>query len=92
MSITRAWKVYGSDGHRQRISFFPSFCHDFSKNGETRIIETLCSDALNTNDYVIVSITMNTFEECEKELGGQLSDGIFENSYYGKVEEIKLGE
>lgn len=28
------------------------------------------------------------FEECEQELNGQLSDGIFENSRVGKVEEI----
>lgn len=38
--VTRAWKVYGTEGHRQRESFFPSYQYDFSneQNG-TRIIE-----------------------------------------------------
>lgn len=38
--VTRTWKVYGTEGHRQRESFFPSYQYDFSneQNG-TRIIE-----------------------------------------------------
>lgn len=37
--VTRTWKVYGTEGHRQRESFFPSYQYDFSneQNG-TRII------------------------------------------------------
>ena len=43
--VTRAWKVYGTEGHRQRESFFPSYQYDFSneQNG-TRIIEVDNSD------------------------------------------------
>lgn len=86
--ITRSWKVYGFGGHRQRQSFFPSFVWDFSKNGNIRFIAVECSDKTGTNEYVIVRITRNTAEECEKELWGQITDGIFENSRVGKVEEI----
>ena len=42
-----------------------------------------------TNEYSIVRITRNTAEECLQELEGQLSDGIFENSRVGVIEEIQ---
>lgn len=86
--VTRAWKVYGSPGHRQRESFAPSYVYDFSKEGDIRILEVLNSDKTHTNDYSIIRITRNTAEECESELYGQLSDGIFENSRVGSVEEV----
>lgn len=86
--ITRAWKVYGRDGHRQRESFSKSYKYDFSKGENTRIIEVENSDKTGTNDYSIIRITRNTAEECDRELSGQLSDGIFENSATGKIEEI----
>ena len=88
MAVTRTWKIYGADGHRQRESFGKSYKYDFSENGKTRIIEVLNSDQTGTNDYSIIRITRDTAEECQEELDGQLSDGIFENSRYGKVEEI----
>lgn len=86
--MTRTWKVYGANGHRQRESFGKSYRYDFSKDGETRIIEVENSDKTGTNEYSIVRITRDTYEECERELLGQLSDGIFENSRIGKVEEV----
>lgn len=88
MKTTRAWKVYGAEGHRQRESFGESYKYDFSENGIIRIIEVDNSDKTGTNEYSIIRITRNSFEECEQELNGQLSDGIFENSRVGKVEEI----
>lgn len=51
-------------------------------------MEILNSDQTGTNDYSIVRITRQTAEECQEELDGQLSDGIFENSKFGKIEEI----
>lgn len=89
MKATRMWKVYGVEGHRQRESFSPSYKNDFSndKNG-VRVIEVLNSDLTGTNDFSIVKITRNTSEECLAELEGQLSDGIFESSRTGKIEEI----
>ena len=87
--VTRSWKVYGAWGHRQRESFFPSYKYDFSDDEKgIRIIEVENSDKTGTNEYTIVRITRNTFDECEMELDGQLTDGIFENSNTGKVEEI----
>lgn len=88
-SCTRAWKVYGREGHRQRESFAESYTYDFSnKDNGTRIISVLNSDKTGSNDFTIIQITRNTREECAREFDGQLLDGIFENSDVGKVEEI----
>ena len=76
------------DGHRQRESFEESCKYDFSENETVRIIEVENSDKTGTNEYSIIRITRDSFEECEEELNGQLSDGIFENSRVGKVVEI----
>ena len=85
---TRAWRVYGRENHRQRESFNESYKYDFTEGSDIRIIEVENADITGTNDYSIIKITMNTPELCEKELEGQLSDGIFENSTYGNVVEI----
>ena len=86
--ITRTWKVYGAEGHRQCESFNKSYKYDFSKENDVRIIEIENSDKTGTNDYSVVKITRNTSEECQDELDGQIYDGIFENSRVGIVEEI----
>lgn len=89
--VTRVWKVYGAEGHRQRISFDESFVWDFTGSPYSdgvRIIECLNSDKTGTNEYSIVKITRDTAEECEKELHAQISDGLFENSRVGKIEEV----
>jgi hypothetical protein len=88
MAVQKAWKVYGVDGHRQRISFEPSVSYDWSCDGCTRILTEINSDLTNTNDYTIVIITRDTAKECKAEFRGQLSDGLFENSRYGKIEEL----
>lgn len=92
MAVTRAWKIYGKDGHRQRESFGESFKNDFSNGGDICILEVLNSDVTGTNEYSIFIITRNTAEECESTLLSQLDDGIFENSNTGKEEEIPLSE
>lgn len=88
MAVTRTWKVYGAEGHRQRESFSKSTKYDFSENGKTRIVEVINSDQTGTNEYSIIRITRDTAEECEEEFDGQLSDGVFENSRVGWFEEI----
>lgn len=88
MSITRTWKVYGLEGHRQRESFSKSYVNDFTRGENIRIIEVENSDKTGTNEYSIVRITRNSAQECEDELDSQISDGIFENSRVGKVVEI----
>lgn len=90
--VTRAWKVYGAEGHRQAESFLESTKMDFSVNGEIRILEMINADRTGTNEYSIIKITRNTSEECEEELDGQISDGIFENCRVGLCEEISLTE
>ena len=85
---TRTWKVYGADGHRQRESFAPSYINEFTRNGERIVLEVENSDKTGTNEYSVVRITRNTAEECEQELWGQISDGVFENSRVGKIEEV----
>lgn len=88
MSITRAWKVYGEEGHRQHESFFKSYEVDCSEKGFSRIIKVENSDITGTNEYSIIRITRNTAQECQEELDDQLSDGAFECSKVGKVVEI----
>lgn len=89
-SVTRAWKVYGKNGHRQAESFGVSSVYDFSTENDVRVIGVLRQDITGTNEYAVIMITRNTNKECMSELRGQLSDGIFENSYTGVVEEIVL--
>lgn len=86
--VTRAWMVFGADGHRQRESFHASKIWDFSKEGKTRIIEVMNSDITGRNDCSIIRISRDTAEECEAELNGQLWDGLFEDSRVGRWEEI----
>lgn len=89
MAITKSWKVYGRDGHRQRMSFGESFRWDFSSEKDgTRIVEVLNADKTGTNEYSILRITRDTLEQLERECAGQLSDGAFENYRIGKVEAI----
>ena len=87
---TKVFKVYGLSGHRQRESFNKSYAHDFSENGITRSIIVLNADVTGTNDYSVVIINRDSAEDCYDELDGQLSDGIFENSRTGKVEEVEV--
>ena len=86
--VTRAWKVYGRENHRQRQSFFASYSYDFSENGDTRIVTVKNSDTTGTNSYSIIEITRDTAEKCYQELIGQLYDGVFENCNFGIVEEV----
>ena len=88
MAVTRAWKVYGIDGHRQRESFHPSSRDNFSIGDDIRILEVDNADITETNDYTVIRITRNTAIECEQELIGQITDGVFENCRVGRWEEI----
>ena len=93
MAVTRTWKVYGTDGHRQRESFGKSVKWDWSNEKDgVRIFEAYNYDKTGTHDYSVIRITRNTWEECERELDGQISDGYFENSRVGKIIEITEGE
>lgn len=83
---TKAWKIYGKDGHRQRESFGQSYAfHTYGDESFTRIFR---EDVLKTNDYVIMEITASDESECDRELEAQLIDGIFENVRTGATIEI----
>ena len=86
--VTRCWKVYGAEGHRQRESFGQSRRFDFSEGDDIKIIEVDNSDKTGTNDFSIIRISRNTAEECEQTLMPQITDGVFENSRVGAIEEI----
>lgn len=88
MTYTKTWRVYGLTGHRQRESFNESYKYDFTQGYKVRIIEVKNSDKTGTNAYTEISITRNSASECDRELDGQISDGIFENSRVGKIQEI----
>lgn len=87
-TVKRTWMVYGKDGHRQRESFRPSHHHDFSVGNIIRRINVMNADITGHYEYTVVEIERNTAEECERELMGQISDGIFENSAVGRIEEV----
>jgi hypothetical protein len=89
MAVTKIYKVYGADGHRQRRSFDASVVKNWSSpNQGIRIFEVENSDKTGTNEYSIVRITRNTEDECGRELSGQITDGYFENVRVGEVVDI----
>ena len=92
MPITKIFKVYGSAGHRQRLSFFKSTRDDFSEGDNIRILEIQNSDITGTNEYSKMIITRNTDNECYNEAFGQWSDGAFENCNVGRLVEIDESE
>ena len=86
---TKTYRIYGLEGHRVKESFDTSYIRDWSEGDNIRIISAACSDLTGTNDYVDLTITRNTVEECQDELEGQISDGIFENQRTGRTFEIQ---
>lgn len=89
MSVTKAWRVYGANGHRQRESFHESVRFNRSVNGETCIVEVRNADWTGTHDYSIIRITAGTADRCNREFEAQLSDGVFESCRVGHWEEIE---
>lgn len=82
---TRIFRVYGAEGHRQRVSFGPSL--EYTTYSGAHVTERN-SDLTGTNDFTEMIITANTDHECAKALFGQISDGAFENAKTGKVVEV----
>lgn len=100
-AVSKAWRVYGIPGHRQRESFSPSCFYEYAEtyknfvsaagtNPYAGLIELYFfnSDITGTNDYAIILVIAESAEICEKELDGQISDGAFENARVGAVEEL----
>lgn len=87
-AVTVTYRVWGLPGHRQRESFGDSLHFDFTDENGVRKIDVLRQDKTGTNDYVDVKITRPSETDCYDELMGQLTDGLFENSNYGKIERL----
>lgn len=88
-AITKRFRLYGYDGHRQRMSFSPSARFDCSEDGKIRIVEMLNSDKTGTNEYTELVITA---EKPYSELEDQIFDGLFKDSPVGKITEIVTEE
>lgn len=76
------YRVFGRDGHRQRVSFGKSYSFTTFEDVD---IKCFCEDKTGSNDYVDVVITAKDYKTAFDQMEKQLSDGIFENSRYGKV-------
>lgn len=85
-----AARVYGEDGHRQKISFLKSSFYDWSEKGKRlRKLSVINSDLLgNDNQFSLIIAECDTREDCAIEINGQLSDGAFENAKKGRIEKI----
>lgn len=90
MAVTRMWKVYGREGHRQAMSFEPTVRYDWSTKDETRKVEFINSDETGTNEYTLVRITCDSAMACANEIDGQITDGYFEDVCVGGAEEVKV--
>lgn len=80
--------VFGADGHRQRESFNNSWKFET----ERAAVEIFNSDRTGSNLYTLMQITAETFEACRREMEGQITDGVFENSRTGEIIEITDGD
>lgn len=83
MRHIKVWRVYGRPGHRQRESFAASAL--YTNGCSDSIISVYNYDRTGTHEYTLIGIAAPTASDCNMELDGQLSDGIFENSRTGRV-------
>lgn len=87
--ITKRYKVYGREGHRQGASFLTSCDFDIiSEKGERIFLRIQNADLTGTHDYSVVSVTAESADDCRRFLEAQISDGFFENYNVGYVEEF----
>lgn len=86
--VTKAYKVYGRDGHRQGASFLASVDYEIRKKDTSVLIIIENSDLTGTHNYSLVTIIAESAEECRDTLDAQISDGYFENYHVGRVVEI----
>lgn len=78
--MIKTWKIEGKN-----IGTGESVKYDWTEGENTRIVEVERADRTGDKNSVIVKITRNTAEECDAELSGQISDGLFENEKVEKV-------
>lgn len=76
MAVTKSWKIYGMDGHRQRESFNKSCKYDFSENGKVRMLEVKNSDKTGTNEYSINTVSFLSPVTRKKNVPQSLKDSF----------------
>ncbi len=86
--VTKVWKVYGRNGHRQSRSFYPSSYLEIKDRNV--IIYEMNSDVTGTNEYTLFAVTAENEALAKDECRGQISDGVFENANVGRREEVPL--
>lgn len=82
------YRIFGQDGHKQRMAFSESNVYNWSDRSNTRIVGVFNSDFSDSFECSILLVIRNTHDECRDELQGQIYDGIFESCKTGKVELI----
>lgn len=85
----RTYRVYGSLGHRNRVSFIESF-ELVDCEGIAYIVR--CADKTGTHEYVEVQIYASDEYRCDSAILAQDSDGIFEDSNTGDIIDVDTGE
>ena len=83
------YRVFGLMGADQEEAKEVSFCYDFSREGKTRILVGHNADATGTGRFVLIDVIC---DDPDGEMRGQLSDGIFENYDFGKVQKLVDGK
>lgn len=81
--MTKTYKINGKN-----IGTGESVKYDWTEGDDIRIVEVQRADQTGDINSVMVKISRNTAEECESELNGQISDGLFENEKVEKVTAI----
>lgn len=87
--FTKMYKIYGRDGHRISESFHKSRDYEYSASEKMSQIRVINGNITRHHNFIYVIVTADSPSECEHNMWGQLSDGIFENMRFGKVVEIK---
>lgn len=85
--VTKAWRIYGAKGHRQRASFGETIVAKVSNPGhKSTTVEVINSDITGTNEYSLLVIIGEDELCCDKEMEAQIYDGAFENCTVGNIE------
>lgn len=87
--FTKMYKIYGREGHRIAESFHKSRDYDYSTPEKMSQIRVINGNITRHHNFIYVIVTADTPEECEHNMWGQLSDGIFEDMHFEKVIEIR---
>lgn len=89
--VTKAWRIYGAKGHRQRASFGETIVAKVSNSGhKSTTVEVINSDITGTNEYSLLIIIGEDELCCDKEMEAQIYDGAFENCTVGNIELVSV--